>query len=314
MNCNLGEFIIMDYLYILGVKLHKIKKPDIIKKIDLWLAGESFHYITTVNPEFTLAAQADREFKDILNNSDLAIPDGIGLKFAAWMFGTNIYRTTGADLTRDILQLAAEKDLKVYFFAWKNGLLSAEEIITKLEIRNWHVSRLRRQGAGRKLAERNREGTLNIEGHAIEKDGSDIDWEKFNEFNPDILLVGLGAPHQEKLIAKIKDMRGIESNPHRKPLPPPRRPACADRRTGNPPLTGEGIYRIKLAMGIGGTFDFLCGKIKRAPKIMRLFGLEWLWRLMQQPKKHRAKRIFNAVVIFPWRVFVWKLHAVFSKN
>lgn len=53
----------------------------------------------------------------------------------------------------------------------------------------------------------------------------------------------------------------------------------------------------KILVGVGGSFDFLTGKIRRAPKIFRVIGLEWLWRLIQEPK--RFKRIWAAVVIFP---------------
>lgn len=57
---------------------------------------------------------------------------------------------------------------------------------------------------------------------------------------------------------------------------------------------------IRLAMGVGGSFDYLTGKQKRAPRSLRAIGLEWLWRLILQPK--RFKRIWNAVVIFPTKV------------
>ncbi len=61
---------------------------------------------------------------------------------------------------------------------------------------------------------------------------------------------------------------------------------------------------FRLVMGVGGAFDFVTGIIPRAPKWMRLFGLEWLWRLMQQPS--RFKRIWNAVVVFPIKVLSQK--------
>lgn len=54
---------------------------------------------------------------------------------------------------------------------------------------------------------------------------------------------------------------------------------------------------IKVAMGVGGAFDFLSGKQKRAPRWMHGIGLEWLWRLLRQPS--RIGRIWNAVVVFP---------------
>lgn len=61
---------------------------------------------------------------------------------------------------------------------------------------------------------------------------------------------------------------------------------------------------IRLAIGIGGAFDFLTGAIPRAPKWMRSIGLEWLWRLYQQPS--RFKRIWNAVIVFPVKVLSQK--------
>ncbi len=53
---------------------------------------------------------------------------------------------------------------------------------------------------------------------------------------------------------------------------------------------------VKVAMGVGGSFDFIAGKIKRAPKIFRDLGLEWLYRLIREPR--RIKRIWKATIIF----------------
>lgn len=56
-----------------------------------------------------------------------------------------------------------------------------------------------------------------------------------------------------------------------------------------------------VAMGIGGAIDYLTGAQKRAPKCIRVVGLEWLWRLGQNPK--RFGRIINATVIFVYLLF-----------
>lgn len=64
---------------------------------------------------------------------------------------------------------------------------------------------------------------------------------------------------------------------------------------------------VRLFMGCGGALDFVAGAAKRAPRMMRRLGLEWLWRLMTEPK--RIKRIFNAVIVFPLTIFyvsLWK--------
>ena len=52
-----------------------------------------------------------------------------------------------------------------------------------------------------------------------------------------------------------------------------------------------------ISIGVGGTFDYLTGSIKRAPKLFQDLGLEWAYRLYKQPK--RILRIFKAIVIFP---------------
>jgi N-acetylglucosaminyldiphosphoundecaprenol N-acetyl-beta-D-mannosaminyltransferase len=61
---------------------------------------------------------------------------------------------------------------------------------------------------------------------------------------------------------------------------------------------------LRVALGVGGAFDFLTGKIPRAPKLLRSMGLEWAWRLWQQPQRFR--RIWGAVVLFPLRVLSQK--------
>lgn len=82
---------------------------------------------------------------------------------------------------------------------------------------------------------------------------------------PDILLVAFGAPKQDLFIADNKDELGVP-----------------------------------VMIGVGGTLDFLAGRVKRAPEIWRQLALEWLWRLLNDPR--RMPRIYRAVVKFPWLV------------
>jgi N-acetylglucosaminyldiphosphoundecaprenol N-acetyl-beta-D-mannosaminyltransferase len=81
-----------------------------------------------------------------------------------------------------------------------------------------------------------------------------------------IVLCNFGAPEQELFLAHLKNRE----------VPP------------------------RLVMGVGGSFDYLTGKQKRAPEWLRAIGLEWLWRLILQPT--RWKRIWHAVVVFPFRM------------
>lgn len=93
--------------------------------------------------------------------------------------------------------------------------------------------------------------------------GSEVFFENGIIKSAEVVFVNFGAPEQEKFIYE-----------NRRNFP-----------------------NAKVLIGVGGTFDFLTGKIRRAPRLMRLIGLEWLWRLLLEPK--RFKRICNAVVLFP---------------
>lgn len=64
----------------------------------------------------------------------------------------------------------------------------------------------------------------------------------------------------------------------------------------------ERIPTLRVAIGIGGAFEMFAGTLPRAPKWMRHLGFEWVWRLVQEPR--RFVRIFRAVIIFPLRV-IW---------
>jgi N-acetylglucosaminyldiphosphoundecaprenol N-acetyl-beta-D-mannosaminyltransferase len=87
------------------------------------------------------------------------------------------------------------------------------------------------------------------------------------EAEADIVLVAYGAPKQEIWIAENKDALGA-----------------------------------KLLVGVGGTFDMLSGRLKRAPGWVQSLSLEWLWRFLQQPS--RIGRIWRAVVVFPLKVLM----------
>ena len=81
----------------------------------------------------------------------------------------------------------------------------------------------------------------------------------------DVLLVAFGAPKQEKWIDSV------------------------GRATGVP-----------VQIGVGGSFDYLTGRVPRAPAWMRRVGLEWLFRLVRQPWRLRRMAVLP---VYAWRVF-----------
>ncbi len=88
-----------------GVRLHDVTPGELCAWIDTALGGDRVRCIVTPNPEFLLAARRSSEYRDVLNRADLALPDGVGVTFAALALGEELrHRHAGVD----VLELLAE--------------------------------------------------------------------------------------------------------------------------------------------------------------------------------------------------------------
>lgn len=210
--------------------LYKGTLNDFHKIINKRLETQEKTFIVTANPESYVISKKDNEVLEILNNKEnLVVPDGISIVKTANYLGYNIHnRITGVELTEYLLKLANEKQYSIFLFG------SSEEIVKKLN---------------KKITEKY--PNINILGYknGYVKDKDKV-MKKIKNLSPDIILVALGIPLQEKLINKhIKDF-------------------------------DKGLF-----IGIGGSFDVLSGAKKRAPKIFIKLNLEWLYRILKEPKR-----------------------------
>lgn len=298
---------------ILGINIATDSRQEILKKISAFLnppspsgrggQGGEGHYIVTPNPEFLLAAKHDEEFFYILNQADIAVPDGIGLVFAGWFMGKSIKRFSGIDLMLAICKLAAKENKSVYLLGGGEGVarMAAEKL--KLQYPNLKIA-----GAEEGLKPNSwklRSGKW-LKG---KKENKKL-MERINAAKPDIIFVAFGHPRQERWIYHSL-FPAISQFNYFLPLPQMRRGTGGGEdlnlNVGNK-ITGYHLQKlgaVKLLMGVGGSFDFIAGRIKRAPKWMRTFGLEWLYRLWREPAK-RWRRIWAAVMEFPLEFLKWR--------
>lgn len=225
--------------------LYKKNKKSCYELIENNLRISKKTFIVTANPETYMLSKKDDEMKSIIyNKENLIVPDGISIVKTASYFGIDLKeRITGVDLCSYLLQLADENKYSLYLFG------STSDVIEKL------VNVIKEKYSN-----------INILGYSngYEKD-KDAIMKKIVKLNPDICLVALGIPYQEKLINKYID------------------------------TAKKGIY-----VGVGGSFDVLSGTKKRAPKIFIKLNLEWLYRLICEPK--RLKRFINSNVKFIFEV------------
>lgn len=240
----------MKEITLLGVKIHDTSLPEALDSIFQEIENKSQSFAVTLNPEFFVLARRDNEFRDILNSAFLSAPDGVGVLFAARVFGKKIRgRITGNDLVREISRTAEARGYSIYFFGGRDDAAErASEALKK------DFPRLSVCGA---------QGGVFVDANGSVSSGI---LEKINEKKPDILFVALGQGKQERFIfSSLKKMPSV-----------------------------------KFAMGVGGVFDFLSGRVRRAPFWMRKIGLEWLFRVLREP--WRWKRIMRAVIVFPFFV------------
>lgn len=224
--------------------LYKKSKEECYKLVEEKLKKKERTFIVTANPETYMLSYKDKEINSILyDKNNLIVPDGIAIVKTARYLGYNIKeRITGVDLAEYLLSIANKNKYKVYLFG------ATKEVMEKLE------SVIEEKYPNIKLV-----GSTN--GYIKDKDSV---MEYIKTTKPDIVMLALGIPLQEKLINKhINDFK-------------------------------KGIF-----IGVGGSFDVISGTKKRAPKFFIKLNLEWLYRIMCEPKritrflKHNIKFLFK---------------------
>lgn len=217
--------------YVLGVPFDAVNMNEAVAKTVGMLQEEKQHIICTPNPEIVMEAQKDAALMSILEEADLVVPDGIGVVWASKYSEIRLTeRVAGYDLTQNLMAELAATEETFYFFGGAPGVASAA------------ARKMTKKYPGLKIV-----GVHN--GYFDEKEEKRI-IQDIKAKSPSVLLVGLGAPKQEKWI--YDNLR----------------------------LTGA-----KIAIGVGGSFDVMAGNVKRAPKIFQKLGLEWFHRLITQPTR-----------------------------
>jgi len=107
---------------ILGLRVDQVDFEQALAKGEAFLSGQR-HTLVTPNPEFVVYAQKDRAFKEIINQADLAIPDGVGLIWASRVLGRPLPgRVAGADLAEELIGRAARAGKSVFFLGGRGGV------------------------------------------------------------------------------------------------------------------------------------------------------------------------------------------------
>ena len=226
-------------------RLYNKSEESFYKILEKNLKNEKKMFVVTANPETFMMSEKDEEVnKLLLDKETILVPDGIGIVKAARMINYNVKeRIAGIDIANKLLELGNKEKKSIYLFGAKQEVIDSMKNVIKEKYSNLTVV-----------------GATN----GYEKNKDKV-FEKIAKQKPDIVLVALGIPAQEKLIYKHLDK------------------------------FDKGIF-----VGVGGSFVVISGYKKRAPKIFIKLNLEWLYRIIKEPK--RLKRFYDSNVKFLFKV------------
>jgi len=207
---------------------------DELREEVLRLAGEDgLSLVLNANVHCLNLSYRDPALRDFLNRADVLFCDGAGVKVAARLLGGRIpERITYADWAWQLAAFAEAEGLSIYFLGARPGVAVK---------------------AARNLKERYPD--LKVAGvrhgyfdHAAGSQENAAVVQEINAAEPDILLIGLGMPLQERWLME-------------------------NRRNLN----------ARVALTGGAVFDYVSGELRRGPRLLTDHGFEWLARLLMEP-------------------------------
>ena len=214
---------------VLGVQFDNLTMDEAVDAAYALLEKRSGGYVVTPNPEIVMNCREDPETAAAVAAAALTIPDGIGVIYGAKLLRTPLKeKIPGCDFTLKLMEKMARADKSVFILGGKPGVaaLAAEK--------------LGEQFPGLRFVGTN-DGYFEDDAPVLER---------INAAAPDLLLVCLGAPKQEKWM-------------HR----------------------SAAALQVGLMIGAGGSVDVYAGTVQRAPEAWCNAGLEWLYRLLKEPKR-----------------------------
>ena len=224
-----------EYVSVGPFSVMAISEADVATRVRAaWRRGAGGS-IATVNVDILRATTRDSALATLVSDSDIVVADGMPVAWAASVSGHPLpERVTGASLVWTLAEAAAESNRSIYIIGGDPGIPEA---------------------AGAALADRFpglRVAGTDSPPFGFEKDEKQLAGviRRAKLARPDLVLVGLGFPKQENLIARL-----------RKVLP------------------------NAWMLGCGAGIPFAAGQFKRAPEMLQKTGTEWLFRLVQEPRR-----------------------------
>ena len=237
----------------LNTYVNNVTMQETIENIEHLIKENKKSYIIPINVDVIMKIEKDNNLKKIVNEAEMVLIDGKPLIWISKLKKQEIKeKISGSDLVPEICKVASKKGYSLFFIGGKDGVAEQAKKRLEKEFQNINIVGTYAPPLG------------------FENDKNEIDTinNMITNASPDILIVCLGCPKQEKWIYE-----NIEK------------------------------YSAKVSICAGATIDFLAGNVKRAPKWMSNHGLEWFYRFLQEPKRLFKRYFIDDIKIVK---LIWK--------
>ncbi len=212
--------------------------------------------VNTINSHSYMTAKSDLLFRTALDESDILLPDGSGMVLAAKLINQqHVKKIAGSDLHNYLLRELDKVGGKCFYMGASQKTLNKIHENIEKEFPNIKVKSYSPPFKATFSAEDN-----------------DMIISKINDFNPEVLFIGMTAPKQEKWLNEHKDR-----------------------------------LDFNIASSIGAVFDFYAGTVKRPAQFWLDLHLEWLVRLISEPRR-LWRRNFVSTPLFLIDLFAFKFN------
>lgn len=226
-------------------------------------------YMLTCNVDHLVQLRQDLDFLRVYREADAVVADGMPVIWASRLMGRPLkQKVSGSDLLPELGYELERRRYRLFFLGAAEGVAEAARDNLLHQYPALNIVGCYSPSYGFEENEEENQHILQL----------------LKDARPDIVLVGVGAPKQEKWINRY----------------------CKE-------------YGAPLSIGVGATFDFLAGKVKRAPRWMQRAGLEWCWRLIQEPRRLWRRYLVEDIQFLRMLMREWKAkrrreeHGTFSK-
>lgn len=230
---------------IISLDIDLFSYKDSIKKIMEDARDRKRGYVCFANVHMIIEAYQDKQFDKDVNSATLVLPDGMPLvKTLKWFYGIEQDRVAGMDVMPDLIRIASNNNLKLFFFGTTPELLEKIRLKIEKDFPKTDVVGLFSPPFNEPL-------------------NNDLYTEMINSSGANLVFVALGCPKQEKWMAQNSSKINA------------------------------------MLLGVGGAFPVFAGVASRAPLFMQNAGLEWVYRLYQEPKRLFKRYLFtNSIFLF----------------